>query len=742
MSRHDPVLGAVAVLQTMALMGLSIPALAEKLPTKLLPATQSPADTVVEEIIVTATRREASLHSVPMSISVLSAEALQRLGATGFVDYAGSVPGLSFVDPGWGGEQHTIRGIRLNPILPEINPVTALYLDDVPIIGSGILGNYHADPVLVDIERVEVLRGPQGTLFGASAMSGAIRVITAKPEFSETQGFLDTAVSTMNDGGAGYDIHGMFNAPLVQDKAAIRATGYLRRESGFIDNLATGDEDVNDKDVAGGRLAAAFRIGDQTRVAARVAYQERKSDGISFEQVGLPPRHQRNLPEQLTDRWTNYNLTVEANLGWANLASSTSYLNRQLDATLDISAFADAAFGVSNPIWTEIPSEDHEFVQELRLTSTEDGRFLWVAGAFYQDFDQDLFQTMPAPGLDAQTGGLAASAGLPDNLLNARYSYSLDQFAVYADLSFAITDRLEVGSGARWYEIDRDYTSESVGLFAGDPVGSGATSESGIAPRFSLRFAASEDLTVYASAAEGFRWGGINTPEGSDLPECQAELLAIGMDEFPIGYGSDGLWSYEFGIKSRWYADRFRLNAVAYHIDWTDMQTSKYLDCGIFFVENAGDARSDGVELELDGRLSDRWLVNINAQYDEAVLDEDVASLGASAGDRIPAVPRLAGSISVQYEFTAFGRDSFVRGDYRYNGQSYSDFNPANRRELPAYEITNLRGGLGNETWMVTLFIDNVFDERGITGLEDSNLRYAVTTTRPRTAGVSARWVF
>ncbi len=696
----------------------------------------------IEEIIVTATRHEADLQSIPLSVTVLTAKQLEKLGALETAEYAGTVPGLSLANPGWGGEQHTIRGIKLDPFYPEINPVTALYLDDVPIIGSGVLGSYHADPLLVDVERVEVLRGPQGTLFGAGAMSGAIRIITAKPDVSQTEGFIDSAVSTMKDGGIGHEIHAMFNTPVVQDKAAIRVVGYLHRDSGFIDNLSTGAEDVNDKDITGGRISGEYRFSDRVRLTGRVAYQDRASDGTGFEHVGLPDRHQSSLPERLLDEWRNYAVVVDADLGFGDFVSLTSYLNRKVDATLDISNFADAAFGVSNPIWTEAPYEDHELTQEFRVTSKNDGRLLWVLGAYFQDFEQDLFQTMPAPGLDEQTGGAAAANGLPDNLFNGRYSYSLDQIAAYADVSYDLSDRLEVGVGARWFDIERDYTSDLVGLFAGEPFASGAAADSGVAPRLSVGYAVTDDVTLYASAAKGFRWGGINTPEGSNQPECLAELASLGFDGFPIGYNSDTLWSYDLGIKSRWRDDRLRLNVVAYHIDWSDMQTTNYLDCGIFFVENAGDATSEGIELELTALASDHFSIQVAAQYNDAALDNDVSSLGASAGDRVPGSPRFTGSLIANLDFRAFDRNAYVSADYQYVGESYHTFDPDVRRELPAYSLANLRVGVLNDAWSASLFVRNLFDERGIVGLEDSNLRYAVTTTTPRTIGMRASWFF
>ena len=698
---------------------------------------------VIEEIIVTATRREASVQSVPISLHVLTDEDIERLGATGFADYARTVPGVSFTDSGWGGEKQIIRGISSSAIFPEINPATTLYLDEVPVMGGGIGPHYHADPMLVDIERIEVLRGPQGTLFGASSMGGAIRVITAQPDVSNSEGFLSTVVSSYDGGGNGYELHGMYNMPLNDGKAAIRAVGYYRDMDGFIDNLTTGINNVNTDDVVGARLSGTALLSDNVSITGRIAYQDRESAGNSIEEIEDGPRLQSRLPESNGDEWINYNLVIEADFEWASLLSSTSYLDRSLPLTLDISPFIDAVFGISNPLWTDIEDDTREFIQEIRLVSDDSGQFNWIAGVFYQNQDQDWDQDMPSPGLDEKLRDIPIDIVTADNLLIARYDYTLEQLALYGELSYAITDRLELIAGARWFNIEREFTSNSVGFLAGGSLSeSGASSESGVTPKIGLNFAFSEFLMLYATAAEGFRAGGPNTAEGSNLPECEQELRDLGYSEFPFSYDSDSLWSYELGAKTRWLDGRASLNAAVYHIDWSDMQTQRFLDCGIVFGENAGDSTVDGVELEFIIDPTDSFNIILAASYTDATLNEDVPNLGGSAGDRIPGVPRFTGNVGLSYFFPAFGRNAFIRGEYQYVSNSYTEFDPAIRHELPAYQITNIRIGMNGEQWAATLFAHNVFDERGILIVEDNVLRQSETATPPRMIGVSGSWTF
>jgi len=705
--------------------------------------TQSIDEQVIEEIIVTATRREASVQSVPLSVSVLTGEDIERLGATGFADYARTVPGVSFTNIGLGGEKHVIRGISTSATLPEVNPTTTLYLDEAPVMGGGNGPHYHANPMLVDIERVEVLRGPQGTLFGASSMGGAIRIITAQPSVADSEGFLSTVVSSYDGGGNGYELHGMYNMPFNDGKAAIRAVGYYRDMDGFINNLTTGVNNVNTDDVVGARLSGTALLSDNVSITGRITYQDRESAGNIFEEIEDGPRLQSRLPESNGDEWINYNLVFEVDFEWAMLLSSTSYLDRSLPLTLDISPFIDAVFGISNPLWTNILDETREFIQDFRLVSDDSGQFNWIAGVYYQDQDKDWDQDMPSPGLDEKTGGAAEVAGAPDNFLIARHNYTMEQLALYGEVTYAITDRIELIAGARWFDIERDFTIDSVGILAGGSLSeSGASSESGVTPKMGVNFAYSEDLTLYATASEGFRAGGPNNTLGSNLPDCEQELRDLGYSEYPFSYDSDSLWSYELGAKNRWFDGRASLNAAVYHIDWSDMQTQRFLNCGIVYAENAGNSTVDGVELEFIIDPTDSFNIILAASYTDAALKEDVPNLGGSEGDRIPGVPRFTGNVGLSYFFPAFGRRAFIRGDYQYVSNSYTEFDPTIRYELPDYQIANLRIGIEGEQWTATLFAHNVFDERGILIVDDNVLRRSETATPPRAIGISASWKF
>ena len=740
-----PINKPLALATFVAIASLPCDALAQDSNTS--PVQDSPRDSrLLEEIIVTATRREADVQSVPLSVHVITEEALARLGATGFADYALTVPGMSFTDGGTGGEKPTFRGISTNTWF-DLNSATAIYLDEVPMTNAGgpIGPPFNPDPVLVDVDRVEVLRGPQGTLFGASAMGGAIRIITNAPNVSETEAFVDATVTSTTDGELGYGLHGMFNLPLNDGRAGVRAVAYQRDLGGYIDNVGNGQSNVNNRDISGLRLSGTVLLSDSASLTGRIVYQDWESDGFDHEEMVEGPRKQSRLEEPRKDEWINYNLVLDVDLGWGSLLSSTSFLDRTVDVQADLSALLNLFFGISNPMWVVNKEEVSEFVQEVRLVSSGDSRFSWLAGIFYQDQDQDISQDFPSPGFDALTGGLASMFGPPDILFVGRSNFTLEQIALYGDLSYRFTDSLEFTTGARWFNIDRDFTSDSTGLFfvMGQVSDSGSASESGVTPKFSLSYAANENLMIYGTAAEGFRPGGVNPLQGSTEPECVADLVALGLTEFPSSYDSDSLWSYELGAKARWLDGRVQLNTAVYHIDWSDMQTARLLDCGVGLIQNAGAVDSDGVEIELVSSPVDSIDMILAASYNNAELSEDVPNLGGTEGDRVPGVPRFTASFGMSYYFSAFGgHEAFINGEYRYVSNSFSDFDRTIRREHPSYNLANIRIGLAIEKWSAAFFINNIFDEVGILFTQDNILGQGVVATRPRTIGISTTWKF
>jgi len=715
------------------------------------------SDSVCEEsrielsrITVTATRRESPIEKVPASITVLSGAKLREMGASTFEDYARSVPGLSFTDFGVGGEKFTIRGVS-SSIMPETRAATAVYLDETPMTHAGGFGLlYSPDPVLIDVARVEVLRGPQGTLFGSGSMGGAIRIITNEPDLYAFESFAEAIVSGIRHGGPGYDVRAMFNAPFADGQAAIRAVAWYRDLDGWIDNTVLNQKDVNNNETTGFRLAGTWFNQDRLSINGKIVYQDRQSDGANMDQ-GNPPYTQQFLVEMPNeDEWTLANLNVEYRFDWGSLISTTSWLDRVVDSKGDISHFVNLfLYPLIDPdLHTTVTAVNHddvtEFVQEFRLFSTGENRLDWLLGFFYQDQDIRFHQDFPAPGFDEQTGGLGELFGAADSLFKNRSSRTLDQIAVFGEITWAFSDKWEGTVGGRWFNFDYDSTIAGAGfLNGGEKFEQLSADETGFTPRLNLSYFHSRDVTLYGAIANGYRPGGANQDPFDDLPGCEEEMEQIGLARIPDSFESDSLWSYELGFKSNWAKQSVYVNAAVYYIDWTDMQTQKQLQCGINFMENVGKAVSKGIEIELAAYPARNLELTLNGNYSDAKLSEDVPNLGGASGDDLPGVPDYTFGGSITWFFKSFeGVTSSVRADYQYVGESYNDINPAIRQEIPSYSLTNLRLNFRRNRWETSLYVNNLFDNWAVVTVHNNLSGQYVTTAQPFTVGVSARFIY
>jgi outer membrane receptor protein involved in Fe transport len=705
----------------------------------------------LDVIIVTATRRETPLSEVPASVHVKTAEQMQLLNAFDFVDYGRNVTGLSFTDTGFGGATPVIRGVQTQAV-SEPTPTTAIYLGEVPITAAPdpLTIHYPPDIGLVDIERIEVLRGPQGTLYGSSALGGAMRIFPAEPDARGVDAFWEAGMESVTDGDIGYRLSGMFNTPAFGDQGAIRGVAYVREVGGYIDNLHDGNDDVNNRTTKGARISGLYHIGEQWSITGTVMHQSTEWDGNPIENVPAQPRTQDQLPSPGSDDLSVFELRVDGEFGWGTVRSVTSWYEREWDTRGDLRAFIDLILSLTTTLdpvpenFTTVfnQNDSTQFVQEVRFVSNDSGRFKWVAGVFYQDVELHPNQDFPSPGFDSATGGLAAAAGVPDNLTIFRGTYEMDQFALYGEGTYALNDRLELTLGLRHSWIERRERSTGIGwLFPTDPVDDSAD-ESVTTPGVSLGFRPNETLQMYVRAAEGFRPGGTNPQAFFANDVCQNELAGLGLNGVPTSYAADGLWSYEAGLNTTSNDGRYRFSGAVYHLDWSDIQSAVFLpDCGNVFFENAGEATVDGTELELTARPTDDLYLSAGIAYLRAELAEDAPNFGASKGDRIPGVPELTANLTAQWYFRRFGNwESYVQASYNYIGNSFTQFNPAFADEIPSYSMTRLAVGLESDAWSINLFANNLFDERGITNIVADLRDPWLMTSRPRAVGLVVRW--
>lgn len=677
----------------------------------------------LEEVVVTAQKRRETLQDIPLAISAVNAEALERSGSRSFNDYIRSVPGVSFVDRGPTENKLVIRGVSDGPFAPTA-PTTGVYIDETPVTEP----NRNADLNMFDVERVEVLRGPQGTLYGAGSMGGTVRVILNKPAVDAFAASADTTFASTRHGDESYAVNGMVNVPIVTDKFAVRAVAYSREDGGFIDDVARGIEDVNKATVEGGRVLARLVATDNLTVQAGVTYQKIDADGRPQEDLALGDLQQRRIfAEHLDSTFELYNLQIDYDFGVASLVSSTSYYDKDAFNSVDYSDFLSAAVGlpVVLPFGIENDNGFENLVQEVRLVSSDEQRLRWIIGGFYSDQDSSARQFVGSGEL-----------GLPLPIFDATTNSSTRETALFGELSFDFTDRLRGTVGARWFDVSQDYgVTQAPSLQGGSSIPETDASDSDVNLKFHLAYEISPDNRVYAQAAQGYRIGGINPPAG---PQCPA---AAG------SYGPDTLWNYELGSKNTLLDRRLQLNAAVYYIEWSDMQVAQTFLCGSRAVQNAGKSTSQGVEVELRIAPVKSLEIASSLSYSDTELEQVAAGVPYIEGSQLPGVPEWSGSVAAQYSFPVASLGGYVRLDWQYVGNSISDFDDTSTLASiesyaqASYSIAGLRVGVQADRWEVALFLNNAFDEKAYTFVRDLAVPGVLTSTvnRPQTAGVNLK---
>jgi iron complex outermembrane receptor protein len=706
----------------------------------------------LEEVVVTAQKREERLQEVPLSISAYNTKQLERMGVEEFADYARMVPGLAFTNGGPGVQEFYIRGISST----AGNPTTQFYIDETPQSASnaGASQIRGADPRVFDMERLEVLRGPQGTLYGSSSMGGTIRVITNRPRADRFESKVESTVSTTAGGGESLAFNGMLNLPVIEDRFALRLVGMYRDEGGFIDrkpragagnplmpNPAQGEfsstaEDQDKEEMRGARLTARYDVTENLDVTATVFWQDvllKNQHTIDRDRGGRLERG-GYLEEPRRDEFTQSSLTINYDFGPARLVSATSYLDRYVAERTDFS-YLTARLGTTVTAPNERVNPFDVFTQELRISSSGDSWFNYTFGAFYLKQDGGENQTVRAPGFTAQTG----IPTFDDIVFDENTISNEKQKAVFGQVSARFLERVEATLGARWFEAEVSYVSWKDGYFNGGyTVVDGRAKDTGVTPKLGLSYNIDDDRMVFASAAKGFRVGRPNlyVPPGP----CGAELAEMGFASIPSSVDADSLWQYEIGAKTEWLDDRLLVNAGVYYIDWQDIPQQIQLSCGFPIALNVGKASSRGAELEVRTRLSERFEVGIVGSYTDAHLDKDAPDLGGKSGDRLQNVPKYMFAANAQYSFPVLGDyEGYLRADYSYSSDSYQNFNFAsNDFRRPSYKLANLRLGIANDEWEATLFVENVFNEVAIWNIVRTDT-FEQSINRPRTVGVTLR---
>jgi outer membrane receptor protein involved in Fe transport len=717
----------------------------------------------LEEIVVTATRRSERLQDVPLSISVLSQSELTQKGIVGFEGIARATPGAVLNVASDNNARLTARGISTNGWGAGLQTTTTIYLDELPL--STIGNTVTLNPNLYDIERVEFLRGPQGTLFGSGSLSGALRILTKSPDLANFDASALVDIGYTDEGGATRQrYNGMVNIPLVTDTLALRLVGFHRDEDGYIDNVGTGVKNSNVLKDSGGRAILQWQPTDRLSVRLLGSYEDSDPEDASLSNPALGERKRYStLPDLYTSKTQIYNATVDYQFGGAGLTSSSTYSIADGFFTVDLAGtFADAI-----PFYLDDRYKAKTFVQELRLVSDPGRLFDWVVGGFYLHRDTDLIgEERSSPEFLAARGitGLPADATF--------YAFGSDtrtyELAGFGELTYHLTEKLSLIGGARYGKyggtLDTDagfnsayFTYALLGI--GGPLALVPNAASSrrypsaekTSWKASISYESSRDLTTYVTVSTGYRTPVYNARAGSVSIVNPNDLV------IPAGAGSDDLTNYEVGLKARWLDGKLTTNLAAYYIDWRNIQVQANRSSdSVQFATNVGRAASQGLEAEITFTPISQLTVGLNASFNEAEVKElsaqEAVISGAEKGSRL-ASPRVQGSFFGSYSYklgaalTGFSGFQVAHVDSFPNGFPNTPGTQGVRSPLyghtDSYTYVDLQTGVGIDKMTATLYVENLGNSDAVVYIHpEAFIDSRYTILRPRTYGVRFEYQF
>ncbi len=700
--------------------------------------------TRLSTIIVTADKRSEPLQYVPMAVSVLTQDQLSRQSATSFADYVAQVPGLNAISSGEGWTQLVLRGITSGSHQP--NATVGTYIDNTPygsstIYAAGSMLTPDIDPS--DVERIEVLHGPQGTLYGSNTLGGLIKFVTTPPDTTRASAHADVDINSVAGGGNGFGSHAMVNIPLATDTLGLRVNAYARTDPGYIDNVSTGQSEVNKAQVRGARAQLLWTPGDKVSVRFSALAQNLSSDGSANGGIDLDPATARPVygwNKQARAAGTGlfkvkyrlYDLDASIDMGWAKLVSTTSYstlrLNENIDNTALYGPLLNPMFGLSNGGYAEVqPIALNKVTQELRLQSPEDQTWEWRTGLFFTHERTVDKQDMAT--FDATTGTPIA---LP-TLAHVSVGPALfTEWAGYGDLTWHPTSQLSVLVGARYSNDRTTYSQTGTGLLLGNSDFTSRSSDQPITYLVNPSYKFTDNVMAYVRVASGFRPGGANVGVSPGLGA-------------PLTFEPDKLVNYELGLKTQMFDGRMSLDVDAFYIDWSKVQLTSVIG-GIGFLSNGGKAISQGFEASWRWHPLRGLTLWSNASYTDASLAKDnpAGSVYGLKGNPLPYVPKWSANLGADYNFPMGSWSGFVGGNFSYVGRRAGEFNqiPAPRVYLPAYNNINLYAGVNLGDWSVKVYAKNLANRHGITSVWPETLNpvgspFNATVQTPRTIGVT-----
>ena len=747
----------------------------------------------LQEIIVTATRASERLSRVAASVTALDQAKLDQEGVRRMEDVARLTPGVTFTDTGYVGQtQISIRGVS-----SQVGAsTTGIYIDDTPVqmrnMGAASTNPY---PEVFDLERIEVLRGPQGTLFGAGSEGGAVRFITPTPDLNRYTGYGRAEAGYTEHGAPSWEGGFALGGPIVEDTVGFRASAWYRRTGGYVDRVSNidgsvTDKDANYRDAYVARLAFKAVPAEWLTITPSVFYQKTKEhDAPLFNQRISDPaegKFRNPFPQRSPgeDKFVLPALNVQADLGEFTLTSVTSYFKRDIDRIADFSITLPQLLLGPNELAQNLylsrlpdyrldslyPAQQKSFTQELRVqTSNSDARLTGIVGIFVQRTRQHDIQAFIDPMLGDLTQayfGAPVEAIFGTPMLSATRSYIADdvahddQDAVFGELSYRLTDNLKVTAGLRYAKTKFEYDSFQAGPWAGSAGvnAAGTQKEKPLTPKFGVTYSFNDSNLAYATASKGFRTGGVNKPIPLSNDDCRVQLESFGLTQTIGPYDSDSVWSYEIGSKSSGLFDgRLQVFTSAYYLKWKNIQQSLQLPaCGYSFTDNLGSAVSAGGDVQFQTQLTDHFQLGGSVAYNDTYYDKTLlgpAGPVVDKGNTVPGAPWTA-TLSADYTGDVLGKESYARVTYTYRSRNNRDLPEQDPTTLSydpdAYrlgrtEMVNLRTGVRLSSFDVSLFVNNLMNKHTVltrTNFAAGLSVFMETTYTPRTIGVTGTYSF
>jgi outer membrane receptor protein involved in Fe transport len=661
----------------------------------------------LEEVVVTATRRSERLQDVPISVMAFSQEKLDAQGLKNIDDLSRLSPGVNFQRNGMSsagnyndeGSDINIRGVDST----AGTSTTGIYIDDSPIQTRHIgFGSINAFPALFDLDRVEVLRGPQGTLFGAGAEGGVVRFISPEPNLNKSSGYARADVATTDGGSPSYEGGAAFGAPIIEDVLAFRASVSFRRDGGWVDRVGytlspnsaaalptpvydgnTTHSNANFSETTTARLAVKWKVSDTLEITPSIYYQRLQINDTSAYWIALSNpasnvyRNGNFGTNPSSDPFSLSAIKIKWDVGFASLFSNTSFYDRNQKATSDYTQYLRATWNSFGELANVFPSagdngyarfqdDQRNFYQEFRLASSDtNARIVWNAGLFYSHLNENVPETITDQTLNSEVIAFTGTPNPPVPVCSSTqpcpngliFSGPIDrvvdkQIAVFGEVAFKLTDTLKATAGLRVSRVDYTGSVNETGPFLGTTiVTQSSATEKPVTPKAVLSWQPDRDDLLYVSASKGFRPGGPNVGVG-DI--CSSNLNSLGLSQVPAQYASDSLWSYEIGSKNTFLDHRLQINASVFYIDWRNIQQNVYLPvCGEQFTANLGKAKSEGGDVEVLYKPIDALTFDLTAAYTDARLTKSSCAGAltydaASASCTAAAPPAVASPISTK----------------------------------------------------------------------------------------------